>query len=78
MTEAVPRFKDFTLEGEAPVMRIAPDEFRCYPEIPLDTMMDVAQFSQTEVKGLERFRQLLDLIGGDDDDLLTWLADRVG
>lgn len=58
------KFKDFTLAGEAPVMRIAPDEFHCYPEIPLDVMMDVARFSQTKVEGLDRFTQLMELIAG--------------
>lgn len=46
-------------------MRIAPDDFKCYPEIPLDAMMDIAQFAKEKEKDnsnpIEKFQQLLKL-----------------
>lgn len=38
MTEPIPRFKDFSGSPEPVVFRLAPDDFECLPEIPLDAM----------------------------------------
>lgn len=46
------RFRDFSSSPEPIVMRIAPDVFHLYPEIPLDVMIDIAEASA--VKGEEK------------------------
>ncbi len=59
------RFRDFSLPPDNPRFRIAPDEFRCYPEIPLDVMLDVSTFGQgNDVSTRERFGQLMDMLAG--------------
>ena len=64
MTDNV-RFKDFTISADPIGFRIAPDNFPCYPEIPLDTLMEVAALSQqTDVSSLERFKQMMDVFVG--------------
>lgn len=60
----VVKFKDFSLSPEPVVMRIAPDDFRCYPEIPLDVIMDVALMAASQVTGPERMTQMRDLLEG--------------
>jgi hypothetical protein len=57
-------FKDFSLPPKPIVMRIDPDDFKCLPEIPLDVMMEVAAFATSNVTGMDRFKQLLDLFSG--------------
>lgn len=61
MTESV-RFKDFSLPPEPIVFRVAPDDFRCYPEIPLDAMMDIVVFATTATDGRDRMSQVLQLL----------------
>ncbi len=59
------RFKDFSLEDVNITIRIAPDDFTCYPEIPLDAMMEIAQFARDKDKSdntMDRFKQLLGLL----------------
>lgn len=61
------RFVDFSLPPEGPSFEIAPDVFRCYPEIPLDVMMGVADAltdKGEESRGIKRFLQVLDLLAG--------------
>lgn len=58
------RFKDFSGSPEPIIMRIAPDDFRCYPEIPLDVMMDVVKFAGEKVEGVGRVTQLMELLHG--------------
>jgi len=36
------RFKDFSLSPEPVTFRIAPDDFECYPEIPLDALVELS------------------------------------
>jgi hypothetical protein len=63
MTDVV-RFKDFSLSPEPIVMRIAPDDFKCYPEIPLDVIMELAEAAASQVSGPERVKQMQDLLEG--------------
>lgn len=58
------RFKDFSLSPEPIIMKIAPDEFKCYPEIPLDVLMDVAEVATTSGTGVERMKQMMELFAG--------------
>jgi hypothetical protein len=60
----VVRFKDFSLDPEPIGFRIAPDDFECYPEIPLDVMMDVVKASTTQASGPERLEQMLQMLEG--------------
>jgi hypothetical protein len=39
----MPRFKDFSGSPDPVVFRIAPDDFECLPEIPLDAMAQMAE-----------------------------------
>lgn len=60
----VVRFKDFSLSPEPIIMRIAPDDFKCYPEIPLDVMMEVAEAATSSSTGMKRVEQMRDLLEG--------------
>lgn len=60
----VVKYKDFSLSPEPVIMRIAPDEFRCYPEIPLDVMIEVAEMAASQATGVERIHQLRELLEG--------------
>jgi hypothetical protein len=52
--DAVVRFKDFSLSPEPIVFRIAPDNFECIPEIPIDSLMDLAALSvKTDDRGAQ-------------------------
>lgn len=62
MTDPV-RFRDFSLSPDPVVIRIDPDEFRCYPEIPLDAVMDLATLASSPAEGTDRFKQMLDVFG---------------
>jgi hypothetical protein len=66
MSDTEVKFRDFSLSHDDVVPRfmIAPDTFRCYPEIPLDVMMDVVQMTQQKVDGIERFKQMMDMLSG--------------
>lgn len=63
MTDGV-RFKDFTLPGDAPKFRIAPDVFQCYPEIALDALMEIAETARTGTESKERLEQMKELLKG--------------
>lgn len=63
MTDVV-KYKDFSLSPEPVTFKIAPDEFLCYPEIPLDVLMEVAEASTTAGTGLDRVKQMLDMLEG--------------
>jgi hypothetical protein len=60
----VVKYKDFSLSPEPVIMRIAPDEFKCYPEIPLDVMMDIAEAASSEIVGMKRVEQMRELLEG--------------
>jgi hypothetical protein len=60
----VVKFKDFSLSPEPVTFKISPDEFLCYPEIPLDVIMEVAALAQSDATGMERFKQTLELFEG--------------
>ena len=46
MTQSdVVRFMDFSLSAEPVRFRIAPDEFECLPEIPLDALADMTKLA---------------------------------
>ena len=60
----VVKFKDFSLSPEPITFKIEPDTFECYPEIPLDVLMEVSQVAQSEATGMERFKQTLELFEG--------------
>lgn len=57
-------FRDFSGSPKHPVMRVDPDEFRCYPEIPLDTMMEIASMSQSGGTNMEKFKSWLLIFAG--------------
>lgn len=64
MTDTV-RFHDFSLEDLAITVRIAPDDFKLYPEIPLDSMMGIVEFAKNKDNAdssAEKFKQLLSLL----------------
>jgi hypothetical protein len=48
MTDAVPRFKDFTVSEEPVTFRVAPDTFECVPEVSLEVLMEMAEVSQLQ------------------------------
>ena len=45
MSDGVVRFKDFTLSAEPIKFRIGSDIFECAPEIPLDSLVEMAQLT---------------------------------
>ncbi len=64
MTDNI-RFKDFSSSPEPIHFRIAPDDFRCYPEIPLDTMLEVTELAgNKELTGMARFKEFLEILTG--------------
>lgn len=64
MTDSV-RFHDFSLEDVSISIRIAPDNFKLYPEIPLDSMMEIVKIAKNKEgpdSNTDRFNQLLSLL----------------
>lgn len=64
MTEDIVRFKDFSLSPEPVTFRIAPDDFECYPEIPLDTLLELAAISVDSSDRQKQFERLKDFFDG--------------
>lgn len=61
----VVKFMDFSLSPEPVTFKIAPDEFLCYPEIPLDVLMEVAEASTSGgTTGIDRVKQMLEMLEG--------------
>lgn len=63
MADDIVRFKDFSLSPEPVVMRIAPDDFECVPEIPLDSLLDLSSLS-SETDRVTQFGRIKDLFDG--------------
>ena len=64
MPEDIVRFKDFSLSPEPVTFRIAPDDFECYSEIPLDTLLELAEISATGGDRKAQFERLKDFFDG--------------
>src|SRR5262245_47252522 len=60
----VVKFKDFSLSPEPIAFRIAPDDFACYPEIPLDVMMEVVEAAASNASTTQRFQQMIGMLEG--------------
>ena len=59
------RFRDFSSSPELIHFRIAPDDFRCYPEIPLDTMRDIVKAAQNAgASTMDRFDAMIEMLAG--------------
>lgn len=63
MTDIV-RFKDFSLSPEPVTFRIAPDSFECYPEIPLDALLELSTLAAETSDRAKQFEQLKDFFDG--------------
>lgn len=64
MTEDIVRFKDFSLSPEPVTFRIAPDDFECYPEIPLDTLLELSALAADTGDRVAQFNKLKDFFDG--------------
>lgn len=63
MTDIV-KFKDFSLSPDPISFRIAPDVFHCVPEIPLDSLADMANLATKSDDRGESLRKVYDLFDG--------------
>lgn len=63
MTDIV-RFKDFSLSAEPVTFRIAPDDFECWPEIPLDSLIELSTLNMNGGDRKEQFDKLKDFFDG--------------
>lgn len=58
------RFMDFSLSPEPVVFKIEPDEFRGWPEIPLDVLAELADAGGQRGTPRQQMEQMLELFEG--------------
>lgn len=64
MTEAIPRFKDFTVSEDPVTFRVAPDTFECVPEVSLDVLMEMADVAELKGDPKSQVAKMLDFFDG--------------
>ncbi len=58
------RFKDFSTSPEPVTFRIDPDTFECWPEIPLDSLVELATLNVSDGDRMAQFDRIKDFFDG--------------